>query len=367
MSEHDERAHNLMGRRRIAARQIDELVGLAHGLCADGSISEADVDCLQSWLAAHTQITEHPLLNGLLRRIEDVLADGVADADERADLFSTLRTFTGNSNELGEAMRPTSLPLSDPPPALSIAGRRFCLTGTFLFGRRQECERAVRERGGEVGGGDGIAACGVSEIWWTEHEHEIAHEGEIKGAAPAAYGAALFAGGALVVVAAPVEEAGGLGLIAYGMITGEVFGAEFSAAAQIMRNGEITDTGAIAGSVWVGGMAGLGSGGYGWFAAAYGFGKWATVGMDAYGSAVGTYVASDGDKAQTFGAFTGSMLGGGLVTVFDPKSFAGVVGGESSFGSSIAAAVRQFSKEAGTEAVNDVDSDSNDKKTDDSQ
>lgn len=151
MSEHDERAYNLMGRRRIATRQIDELVGLAHGLCADGSISEADVECLQSWLAAHTQITEHPILNSLLRRIEDILADGVADAEERADLFSTLRTFTGNPNELGEALRPTGLPLCDPPPAVSIAGRRFCFTGTFLFGRRQDCELAVRERHGEVG------------------------------------------------------------------------------------------------------------------------------------------------------------------------------------------------------------------------
>lgn len=149
--DYDESAFNRMGRHRIAGRQMDELIGLARGLCADGSISEADVACLQGWLAAQAQITDHPMLRALHRRIGDILADGVADAEERTELFETLQTFTGDASELGEAMKPTGLPLNDPAPLLAFEGWRYCLTGTFLFGRRAECERAVVERGGEVG------------------------------------------------------------------------------------------------------------------------------------------------------------------------------------------------------------------------
>lgn len=149
--DYDEAAFNGMGRHRIAGRQMDELIGLARGLCADGSISEADVLCLQGWLAREAQITDHPMLRALYGRIEDILADGVADTEERAELFETLRTFTGDIGEIGEAAKPTGLPLCDPPPPLAFEGRRYCLTGTFLFGRRAECESAVVERGGEVG------------------------------------------------------------------------------------------------------------------------------------------------------------------------------------------------------------------------
>ncbi|HWA22777.1 MAG TPA: BRCT domain-containing protein [Caulobacterales bacterium] len=147
----DEADYSRIGRRRISARQIDELIGLARGLCADGSISEADVQCLQSWLAAQVGITEYPLLRQLYDRIEAIFDDGVADDEERADLFETLRVFTGAKNELGEMLRPTELPLCDPPPSLSFPGQRYCLTGTFLYGRRKECEDVVVQRGGEIG------------------------------------------------------------------------------------------------------------------------------------------------------------------------------------------------------------------------
>lgn len=151
MDEYDEREFNRLGRHRISGRQVDELIGLARGLCADGSISEADVQCLQSWLATQAPITDHPMLRGLYRRIDEILADGVADAEERADLFETLRAFTGDQSALGEAAQPTDLPLCDPAPPLAFTGHRYCLTGTFLFGKRKDCEEAVTERGAEVG------------------------------------------------------------------------------------------------------------------------------------------------------------------------------------------------------------------------
>lgn len=147
----EEAEYNALGRHRISARQIDELIGVARGLCADGSISEADVDYLRNWLVAHYQITNHPMLGALFRRIDAIFADGMADEEERAELFETLKMFTGERITYGEALKPSDLPFCDPPPSLTFVGRRYCLTGTFLYGRRKQCEAAVVERGGEVG------------------------------------------------------------------------------------------------------------------------------------------------------------------------------------------------------------------------
>ncbi len=91
------------------------------------------------------------MLRGLYARIEAVLADGVADNEERAELFETLRNFTGDANALGEVLKPTSLPLCDPAPALTFEDQRYCLTGTFLYGPRRKCEEAVAIRGGDTG------------------------------------------------------------------------------------------------------------------------------------------------------------------------------------------------------------------------
>lgn len=44
----------------------------------------------------------------------------------------------------------STLPLCAPPPAVLFPGRRFCLTGKFLFGTRKQCEAAVLQLGGET-------------------------------------------------------------------------------------------------------------------------------------------------------------------------------------------------------------------------
>lgn len=147
----DERLFNFYGRERITSRQVDELTGLARGLCADGVLNQLEVEFLEKWLAANSEITGNPLINALYARVAEVLSDGVADAAERHELLRTLEEFSGNDFELGEALKSTSLPLCDPPPKLTFAGRAYCFTGTFSFGRRPVCEQAVIDRGGSCG------------------------------------------------------------------------------------------------------------------------------------------------------------------------------------------------------------------------
>jgi len=136
---------------RVAARQIDELIGLSHGLCADGILVQAEVEFLEKWLAANADTSDQPLVRTLYAHVTGILSDGVADASECSDLLSTLSALSSSSFELGEVLRPTTLPLCNPAPMLSFPGASYCFTGTFSFGRRQDCESAVVERGGDAG------------------------------------------------------------------------------------------------------------------------------------------------------------------------------------------------------------------------
>lgn len=141
---------NAFGSDRIASRQVDELIGISSGLCADGVINQAEAEFLQKWLVANAGITTHPLLVELYERVTDILCDGMVDADERTDLFATLSTVAHRDFELGEVLKATSLPICDPPPILT-GSETYCFTGTFSFGTRKQCEAAVIEKGGICG------------------------------------------------------------------------------------------------------------------------------------------------------------------------------------------------------------------------
>ena len=148
----NEKVLNAYGRERITSRQIDELTGLARGLCADGVLNQLEVEFLEKWLVANGEVTGNPLVRTLYARIADVLSDGVVDEAERCELLRTLEEFSGNEFELGETLKSTSLPLCHPPPPLTFGGKAYCFTGTFSYGRRTACEQAVLERGGSYGG-----------------------------------------------------------------------------------------------------------------------------------------------------------------------------------------------------------------------
>ncbi len=137
---------------RLEGRQIDELIGLARGLIADGILNQQEVEFLQKWLAANFAVSPHPLITKLYDRVTGILADGVTDKQELDELLDTLHKFTNRDFELGETLKSSSLPLCDPEPALLFVGKSYCLTGTFAFGLRRDCERAIQERGATVGG-----------------------------------------------------------------------------------------------------------------------------------------------------------------------------------------------------------------------
>ncbi|MFN7157890.1 MAG: hypothetical protein ACK4MR_04250 [Erythrobacter cryptus] len=87
----DENLKNRLGSDRISSRQIDELIGLARGLCADGVINDAEAEFLQSWLIANSDITDQPIIRDLLDRVSIMLSDGDFSQDERIELLELLQ------------------------------------------------------------------------------------------------------------------------------------------------------------------------------------------------------------------------------------------------------------------------------------
>lgn len=147
----DEQALNRVNSDRLQSRQVDELIGLARGLIADGSINSAEVHFLEKWLVTNLSASQQPLIATLYNRVRNILADGVADLEECKDLFDALNAFTAGDVELGEASKPTSLPLCQPAPIVRFEDMVYCFTGTFSFGQRKHCEEAVISRGGTGG------------------------------------------------------------------------------------------------------------------------------------------------------------------------------------------------------------------------
>ncbi|MFB9985593.1 hypothetical protein ACFSOZ_11920 [Mesorhizobium newzealandense] len=66
---------DLLGGERMAACQIDELIGIARGLAADGLINQAEVEFLQSWLATNADISDQPIIRALYERTNEILRD----------------------------------------------------------------------------------------------------------------------------------------------------------------------------------------------------------------------------------------------------------------------------------------------------
>lgn len=147
----EESEKNQFRRPHLDERQIDELIGIAKGILADGYLDDREVAFLQKWLGSNKHITNNALIDTLYLRITEVLADGVIDTEERADLVSNLSALCREDFEIGEALKATSLPLCEPPPSIVFEKMRFCFTGTFVFGSRSNCRQATADRGGVEG------------------------------------------------------------------------------------------------------------------------------------------------------------------------------------------------------------------------
>lgn len=139
---------------RRLERDISELLGLAKGMLADGVVSDAEIVLLHEWMLTHPEPVSHWPCDRIATRLQAVLADGIVDPEEQADLADLLAKLVGgNAGILADDNAATALPLDRPAPKLVFAQREYVLTGKFAYGTRTACERLVQDRGGSCEAG----------------------------------------------------------------------------------------------------------------------------------------------------------------------------------------------------------------------
>ena len=138
--------------KRIDDRTVDELIGLCRGMAADEMVNLAEAKFLKSWLEANLSYTDDRLVNQLYRRVHEMLIDGILDQEEREELLTLLKMFTGDVSPTEVAANMTSLlPIDQPQPVVEFPTMTFCITGRFAYGPRRVCEEVIVERGGKIG------------------------------------------------------------------------------------------------------------------------------------------------------------------------------------------------------------------------
>jgi hypothetical protein len=132
-------------------RDVSELLGLAKGVLADGTVTEAEALLLRDWTSAHRDAALCWPIRPLIERMNSIFADGRVDEAERLALSDLLTSLVGGkAGVIVGQTATTKLPLDQPPPAIAWPGNVFVFTGAFAFGTRTDCERQVTTLGGAV-------------------------------------------------------------------------------------------------------------------------------------------------------------------------------------------------------------------------
>lgn len=119
-------------------RAVDELLGLARGMIADGTVTESESRALRTWAGRNPDLCVTFPGQDLYQRLTAIYADGRVDDDEREELLWFLQGLAGDGQvtEDESVGGSSTLPLTVPPPRISHEGastRR--LSGSSSFAR----------------------------------------------------------------------------------------------------------------------------------------------------------------------------------------------------------------------------------------
>jgi NAD-dependent DNA ligase len=130
-------------------RCVEHLLGIVSGVVADGELTEGEVLFLRTWLTEHEPATREWPGSAIQRAVQEIVADGIVTAAERAHLLDVLRTFAASDFSLTGSASPevSALPIND-TVTIVLRDAGVCHTGEFLFGTRAACERATLRAGG---------------------------------------------------------------------------------------------------------------------------------------------------------------------------------------------------------------------------
>lgn len=131
-------------------KAINTLYGIIMGITVDQIVTDDEIYFLKLWLLdneIHT--TEFPL-NVIKRRINEILADNIITQEEREDLYQTLTQIIGGSyHQTGAASGSSTAYNLEEPDSIIIYNATFCMTGAFISGPREKCQKSLSRFGGK--------------------------------------------------------------------------------------------------------------------------------------------------------------------------------------------------------------------------
>jgi BRCA1 C Terminus (BRCT) domain len=139
----------LTSERRIATRNMDELIGMCRMVLADGHVDDMEANFLLNWIETHYHAKDVWPGNILYERLSHAMVQGHIDPGEESELLEVLGKVAGGPPTGDQPSVSGAIPFDNPPPRIVYPNERFVLTGQFAYGPRKRVEEVIESRGGE--------------------------------------------------------------------------------------------------------------------------------------------------------------------------------------------------------------------------
>lgn len=138
-------------RKRDLTKASEMLLGLVTGIIADQQLHDMEIKLLSTWLSSTADI--HTVWPGsvLAQKVNEILADGIITDAEREHLMGVLQQFaiTDFASTGSASPEVLQLPIND-AAHVDLTHATVCLTGEFIYGTRDVCQRRTAEAGAEL-------------------------------------------------------------------------------------------------------------------------------------------------------------------------------------------------------------------------
>ncbi len=128
----------------LEKKVIQELYEIAARVVYDGVVDDTEVQFLKGWMERNASFAESWPLSRLFSLLQQVLADGEVDSEERLQLLLFLSGISVF------AAPEASAPCFASNPHITFEGQRFLFLGRLEVAQRAKAEEAVAQRGGVV-------------------------------------------------------------------------------------------------------------------------------------------------------------------------------------------------------------------------
>ncbi|MBP3142254.1 BRCT domain-containing protein [Aliivibrio fischeri] len=124
----------------------NQLLGFLQGITSDDNLNDKEIIKLTNLLNENNEVTEKWPGNVIKTRLNNILADGIIDEEERADLLLMLKGICGQQfTDTGLAECAATDCFSKDIIIDSIENKHICFTGKFMSGNRKTIESIAKK------------------------------------------------------------------------------------------------------------------------------------------------------------------------------------------------------------------------------